>query len=400
MNKADDLYQQGYFDLARTEYETALKSMPEDCNIVERLGFICFFKGQYQKGIECFQKVIRLDPSRKKPILEYMAFSCYHLRDYAGVVRILEEGGSSRLNIEQMRRLAKEKPYRIESRTDEAVIPFLRLDPLPIVEITVNSKKISVLIDTGGCQLYIDSDFARENNIIPLSHGAGRFAGGKTGAIAFGTVEAVSLGDIMMRNVPVRIQPTRRFGRGIDGVLGTEVLMQFLPTFDYASQKLILRLKNEKHIEKLRAMRTKAKVPFIIDRIHYMQAQCFINRRGPALMFFDSGLSDTHNLALILTGAALKDLQLIKPEMTNLGTGGGTEPVKYGYVEIDSVSVSDLVQEKLKAVYNGGETFYDGEEESLLAPAGYRFYGVISHNFLKHYAWTIDFENRWFLFDC
>jgi len=395
--KADDLHAQGYFDGARTAYEAALRLAPDDPRIIERLGFIHFFKGEYAKAVECFHKVIEREPSKKKLMLAYTAFAHYHMRRYADAVATLENVGKlNLLNIEQVRLLAKEPPYRIECKSGTIVLPFLQMDPLPVIQIRVESKSLCVLLDTGGGQLILDSDFANENGIQVVSKQELKgFAGGKAGDVSFGLVRSVSLDDVTLRNVPVWILPTRRlspgFVRRIDGILGTEILMQFRPTLDFPARRLTLRLKDKQHPAQSSAEPAKAGVPFIIDCLHYMYAQCRINDRGPVLMYFDSGLADDRGASLVLNGAALADLGIAKPSLTEEGDGGGGTH-KYGYVDIHSVKVSELVQYKQKAVYSGGKG-------ALLTPSGYKTYGLLSRNFLKHYRWTIDFDNRVFLFD-
>ena len=150
LKKADELHAQGYFDRARAEYEAALRLAGEDWHVLERLGFICFFKGEYQKAVEHFRQVIRLNPERRRLMLAYIAFAHYHMRDYSQVVDTLaDRGGVSLIDIEQMRILAKRPPYQIEAKVDQTVLPFLQLDPLPMVQIEVNSKRFSVFVDTG-----------------------------------------------------------------------------------------------------------------------------------------------------------------------------------------------------------------------------------------------------------
>jgi len=41
---------------------------------------------------------------------------------------------------------------------------------------------------------------------------------------------------------------------------------------------------------------------------------------------------------------------------------------------------------------------YSSRRGSLLTPSGFKSYGMISHNFLKHHSWTIDFLRRRFPF--
>ncbi len=397
LKKADELHAQGYFDRARAEYEAALRSAEDDWHILERLGCICFFKGEYQQAVEHFRQVIRLNPERKRLMLAYIALAHYHMRNYSDVVDTLADRGRlSLVDIEQMRILAKHPPYQIEAKSDQTVLPFLQLDPLPMVQIEVNSKSLSVFVDTGGVQLIVDPEFADDVGIHPVSQQQTKgFAGGKTGEVSFAMARSASLGDVTLKNVPVWILPTRcfseDFGRTVDGVLGTEILMQFIPTIDYPNNRLILRLKNDKGLTEGIRRQAKACVPFILDGVHSMCAQCFINDVGPVLMNFDSGMADEEGASLKLSTAALAALGIEKPPLTEEGVGGaGT--FRFGYVEVDTVRVGDLVRHEQKASYSA-------DYEGSIGPFGFRSFGMVSHNFLKHYKWTIDFDRRVFLFE-
>jgi hypothetical protein len=401
LTAADHLVAQGYLDSAKHEYEKLLESTPDNPDVIEKLGFVFFLKGQYREATERFSKVIELTSSKKRTVLIYTAFANYMMGDYAGAISALESAGSPNvgvLNLEQLKRLQKQRPYQVQSSVHKQVIPFEMLDPLPVVRITVNSKALFVMIDTGGVQLVLDEKFAAENSIQPLSRQDVKgFAGDKTAAVSFAIADSLELGDITMRNVPVWLEPTRQlcpaseWGLTIDGVLGTEVLMQFLPTFDFPNRRLILRAKSGMGRAEVDAMHAKVKIPFVIDGIHNMYAQALINGKGPVMMCFDSGLADDRDASLCLWGAALRELGIPEPELTREGMGGGG-PVKYGYVDIASVKVDKLVRERQRAVYAN-------DERPLQGSAGFKTYGVISHNFLKHYSWTIDFDNRVFLFD-
>jgi tetratricopeptide (TPR) repeat protein len=397
VEKADDLQAQGDFEGARAEYQAALAMAPDDPHAVERLGFIHFLKGEYPQAIERFRQVIALRPARRRLMLAYTAFAHYHLRHYAEAADLLDElGGANLLSAEQLRLLARWTPYRIQGSAGTAILPFLQVDPLPVVEIGVNSRTISVLIDTGAGQLVLDSELAREMGVRPVSsQGVKGAAGGKTAGVSFGMVDSVSLGGTTLGKVPVWVLPTRMFssdfGRTIDGILGTEVLMQFLPTLDYPGKRLILRPRNGTGAAEAEARRAKAGITFVIEGIHYLYAPCVINGGKPVLMYFDSGLADDHGAAMALNGSALADLGIQKPSLDQEGVGIGGA-FKHGYVETDSVRVGSLEQRNLKA------TCRDGEGQ-LLKPAGYRSYGLISHHFLKRYRWTIDFDRRAFLFE-
>ena len=395
---ADDLFTQGYFKEAQERYETLSQSSPDNAEILHRLGSIRFFEGEFQKAIPYFRKVADLDPSKKKPMLAYTACACYLQKDYSNALKALKETGPvNLLNIEQVAYLAEHPPYSIDSPVDRTVVPFNKAALLPVIPIEVNSRKIFVLVDTGAVQLIIDSEHAKENGIKPIAQqtvqGA---AGGKEAPVSFAVVEAVTLGEIKVRDVPVMLAETRRFSKDfgveINGILGTELLMQFLPTLDYPNGELILRIRNEQNKAAIANTKAKVRIPFIIDGIHAMYAQCRINGKSPVLMYFDSGLADTHGASLVLTGAALADLGIAKPTEFEEGEGLGGA-VRSRYVDIDKVSVGNLIRTGQKATYQ------QGVEGTLLTYAGYKTYGIISHHFLRHYRWTIDFDNRVFLFD-
>lgn len=397
---ANDLFAHGFFEQAKKKYETLLESSPDDPQIIERLGFTYYFTGEYEKGIECFTKAVDLTPSKRKLMSAFSAFAYYLMKDYAAALNTLEQAEISAVNLlnqAQLRHLAEQPVYQIQAKVDSTVIPFKRLDPLPVVPIEVDSKRIFVLLDTGAAQLVLDSAFAQEQGIEPLGvqdvKGA---AGAKTvKGVGFGAVDSVKLGEVVIRNVPVWTSQTRAwskdFGEKIDGVLGTEILMQFLPTIDFLDEKLVLRIRNDKNIEEVANTKANARVPFVIIGTHSMYAQCCINGKGPVLMYFDSGMADDQGASLKLKGAALTDLGIERPGTEHEGYGAGGA-VKFDYVDIAEIRVGELVRSQQKAVY-------EGVEGRLMSVCGYKSYGIISHNFLKHYRWTIDFDNRSFLFD-
>jgi tetratricopeptide (TPR) repeat protein len=403
MNKSsemtDKLFAEGYFDDAQVKYEKLIESLPDDCNIIQHLAFIYYFKGQYPKALTYFEKVTQLEPSKKGMMLAYSAYAYYLMSDYGKVVTILEKTKPVNfLNKEQLKQLINTPVYQIETKITQTTIPFIQLDPTPVIEIEVNNQKIFVMIDTGGIQLALDRDFARQADVkLFATEQIKGFAGNKEASVLFGKADSVTLDAIQVKNVPVWLLDTKKmskdFGREINGILGTELLMRFIPTLDYTNKKLILRVKNENNRKEISQMPAKLRLPFILDEIHAMMAQCYINGKGPVLMYFDSGFADDHNASLVLTGAALKDLGIPKPVIDQEGIGGGDGVIKSGYVDIDQIRVGDLIQEKQRAVY------YEGVEGTLMTPSQYKTYGLISHNFLKHYIWTIDFDNRLFIFN-
>jgi hypothetical protein len=114
----------------------------------------------------------------------------------------------------------------------ETRLKFVHTEPLP-------------LLDTGG-EVILDPELAKKASVVSAGSEKGTFAGGKGADVGQGRLTSLTLGNFVVRNVPVNIQSTRRFaaaarGKQVDGILGTMLLYRFLPTFDYKDGELVLR---------------------------------------------------------------------------------------------------------------------------------------------------------------
>jgi hypothetical protein len=390
LNAADQLFAHGSLGAARQKYEALIKAVPSDPAIMERLGYICHLTGQYKEAVEWFDKASSLNPEKRISLLAYTVYSHYLMRDYARAGRALKAVESAGyqyklalLGVEQLQQLA-ETPPQIDARVDRTVVAFEALDPLPIIQIKINSRTVHAFIDTGGPQFGVDAAFAEEEKIQRLSERISHGVAGSRQKVGFGVARSVALGDVELRNVPVIIVPLRKysklFGVQIDAFLDSGTLAQFLPTLDFPRKRLILRTKTPAIREEIRRMAVKAKVSFILDDIHSMYAQCRINDREPVLLYFDSGLVDDQG-ASILTA---------RDQLVDLGIPVSSDS-KSGYADIPRVRVGALERTNVKALYGSGKQLTCCE---YIKPCG-----LIAHNFLKHYAWTIDFDSRVFLFD-
>src|SRR5204863_4160996 len=132
---------------------------------------------------------------------------------------------------------------------DSTRVTFVATDPLPIVRLSVNGREPAYFfIDTGAHQVYLDRDYAQELGIPQFGTTTASYAGGQKAQTGQGRVDSLTLGDFMVRNVPVTILPTRRFvlaGYKMDGAIGTDLFSHFLSTLDYPRGQLVLRRKTE-----------------------------------------------------------------------------------------------------------------------------------------------------------
>ncbi|MGO0862629.1 retropepsin-like aspartic protease family protein, partial [Clostridioides difficile] len=134
---------------------------------------------------------------------------------------------------------------------NETVIPFVTTDPLPVIPVEINGKRINAIIDSGAPMFVVDEKIAKEIGIKEASNNESEFAGGNTAKTGFGQADSLTIGDVNMKNIPVMLGPFDGFEDGlkaykdIHGILGTSILKEFIPTMDYPSGQLVLRPRNE-----------------------------------------------------------------------------------------------------------------------------------------------------------
>jgi len=255
-----------------------------------------------------------------------------------------------------------------------------------------------VIIDTGAEAFYLDWEVADSLGIklIEKVNEKG-FAGGKETEVGFARADSLKIGDVALRSIPVMLASVKRASDmltngkyPISGILSTGELRQFLSTIDYPNGKLVLRPKTEEGRSSLdTALEGKevTKIPFALGAIHFMVVKAKVNGKHPLNLFVDSGLADSEasvtfpKQTLNYLGIPIPDTKIL-PE--NLGgPGGGDFPV--GNFTIEELAIGALVQKNVKGVYGVFPPSIYWESEFIID-------GIISHNFLKKYSWTIDFS--------
>ena len=131
-------------------------------------------------------------------------------------------------------------------------------------------------------------------------------------------------------------------------------------------------------------------MPFYLQSTHFLLARGSLNGVGDLLFHVDSGLAGTP--AFSAPRQTLEYVGIPIPEIeAREGSIGGGGAFATGTFEIAELGLGDLVQSDLVGDFGA------------LPPQGYRMLGfiqdgLISHNFLKAYAWTLDFEGMRMVF--
>ena len=399
------LYQGGDFWQARDLLVPLILQGLDSVNLLFLMADLEYLTGNYLRAENILSHLIVDNPNdtqvqaqaRLQLILVY-----YQTGQFSKANQLFEGQDVNHPLLKLMLSFGEEKPNQQVWETNlPTSLDFLLKDPLPVLQIEVEDTPLYVLLDTGGDSLILDTEFAGSLGLEPVSTSIWRFAGGLEAEVALAKVNKLKLNQVTLHNNPVTILPTRRFSKGfaegqyqLDGILGTGVLKHFLSTVDYGNEKLILRPRDEAGkaaFEKSLKGKQASKVPFVLNQTHMMMAKGSLNDCEGLTFFVDSGLDS--EAAMTAPAQTLKDAGIPEPEVkldeNSIGGGGGN--YASGLFDIQKLGLGPLVQENLKGEF-GSETPESYWENGFIQD------GLISHRFLRKYAWTIDFDSMEMVF--
>ena len=430
--QADHLFQSGSFGEAQRAYADIAAQDPKDFHAASQLGHIALLSNKLDDAEPWLRKALDLkhgDADAKIMLAETL----YRKNDFFHAARALQGLGPDdaklknylTLNEAKLESFRDEDPYKFERDAGESTrLPFIKSDPLPVVNVRVNGgRDVAFFIDTGGSELLLDSEFARELNVKPMSSVEGTFSGGQHAQVESGRVDSLTLGSWTLRNIPVGMMPLRSLSSGfgvkqINGCIGTNVLYQFLSTIDYRTGELILRKKNAANLKRFDAAggpsgapgvgrrsggrNTQPKnppganntavtngivVPMWMAGDHFMVAWGRVNTQPISLFFVDSGLAGA-GVKLAESAIQQAGIHLDESKATEGQGGGGM--LKIIPYTVAQFTVGEIMEQNVPGLYDGP---FPWENEF-----GFHLAGMFGSDFLKHYAVTFDFTNMRIIF--
>jgi Aspartyl protease len=356
---ADRLFNAGDFSAAATAYAAVLGANPNDAQATRRLGALRLYENDLGAAATLLNKAATLDPSS------------------AAVTSLLAE----------VKRRQAEAAKRIAVSGDEVAVPFVVTDPLPVVHVRLNATEdATFIIDTGAPDIVLSDTLAKRLGVKAEAAGMGTFAGGKQAAFSKANVQSIALGSATAYDVSATILPMPQIipQVQVDGIVGTGLLERFLATLDYPKRQLTLRPRNigvSAAFEAAATVDQAVSVPCWLVGDHFVFATAQVNSALPGLFLFDSGLAGGG----IMPSKTLIDAAHITLDEAHASTGmGGGGPVRAVPFVASSVAVGSAVQRNVPGLYT--------PEGSPLGIFPFTVQGVISHDFLKHYAYTVDFD--------
>lgn len=197
-------------------------------------GDAAFARGDFQTAFREYNDAIARDPADEDAVLGLGTLDLYrndwkNARTYLTRARTLSPNDprvQTRLAVLEDR-LPQPHRYAFDLQNGRTDIPFAAIDPLPIVRATIAGRTFTFVVDTRA-------------GSIDLTPAAAQSIGIPNG----GVVPSIAFPGLTVTNVPAESSKVS-YSTGsiaVDGAIGTVFLSHFLSTFDYAHDRLTLRL--------------------------------------------------------------------------------------------------------------------------------------------------------------
>lgn len=352
----DDSFKSGDFTGAATAYRARLAANPNDAAAQLGVARIELYSNHLDAAERAARAAIALDPND------------------AAAQRVI-------MGVTQRRAVLAESAH-LNVPAAGVRIPFIAIDPLPLMQITINGRPANVLLDTGGPDITVDPDFAREAGIATRATGQmGTFAGNRQAAMVTTQIKSVVAGGVTVSNLRADVMPSHGLdffpGRKVDAVMGTTFLSRFLATIDYPHNQLILQPRSS-HVS---APSNATTMPFWFVGDHFLFARGTLNADENVIMLIDSGMAGggfgPNND--VIQSAHVKTF----PDRATQGIGGGG-PVTIVPAVADRLCLGTLCQNAVEGSYS--------PSGSPLQIFPFHVEATVSHTFLKRYAVSLDFD--------
>jgi predicted aspartyl protease len=398
IDSAERFFQMGKLAEAGKLYSQIVIQNPKDYSATLQLGRIALLSNRLDDAQKWLEKAIALKPGDADA--KVMLAEAFYRRDdfqkaaasLNGVdVRsnklIMEQYPS--LNVAKLESFKGQTPYELQGNGTSTRLKFVRTEPLPVVSVRVNGgDEVTFFIDTGGSEVALDTEFAKELGVPQFGAVQGTFSGGQHAEVQQGRIESLTVGDWTIKNLPTAMLPLRELSQGlgvkqINGIIGTTLFYHFLTTMDYPRGELVLRRKDAKSLEEFKKSPGKrVAVPIWMASDHFMVGWGRVETLPPALLFVDTGLTGA---GVKLAESVIKEAGIkLEESKASEGAGGGGK-LKIVPYTVHHISFGDIKEENVPGLYDGPFPW-----ENMF---GFHLAGMVGHDFFKPYAVTFDFQN-------
>ena len=399
IDSANRLFEVGKFAEAGELYARIETQDPKNYSAVLQLGRIALLSNRLDDAQKWLEEAIALQPGDDDA--KVMLAEAFYRRDNfqraAASLNGVDVSSNKlivsqypTLNVAKFESFKGQTPYEVEGNGQSTRLKFLKSDPLPLVSVRANGgDEVTFFIDTGGSEVALDTDFAKELGLPQFGKVQGTFSGGEHADVQQSRIESLTVGDWTIKNLPIVTLALRKlsesFGvKRIDGIIGTTLFYHFLATLDYPRGELVLRRKKTAEDLKQFAAASSGKsvaVPFWIASDHFMVGWGRVETIPPTLLFIDSGLAGA---GVKLAESVIKEAGIkLEEDKAYEGAGGGGK-LKIVPYTVRRLSLGAIQEDNVAGLYDGPFPW----ENTF----GFHLAGMVGHDFFKPYAVTFDFD--------
>ena len=182
---ADGLFQDGKFAEAGELYSRIVAENPKDHSALLQLGRIALLSNRLDDAQKWLQAAIDLKPDDADAKV-MLAEAFYRRDDFQRAAASLNgvDVNSNKLlisqyptlNVAKLESFKGQTPYEVQGDGQTTHVKFIKTDPLPLVSVRVNGgEDVTFFIDTGGSEVALDTEFAKELGLPQFRRSAGHF---------------------------------------------------------------------------------------------------------------------------------------------------------------------------------------------------------------------------------
>ena len=404
LDYAEILFQLGNFPQSQEILKPLLadeKTFPGAIHLSAQIEYV---NGNYSEAERLYEILANQFPEFKEKAEYGLEYVYYQTNQYFKVQNLSIASDCTSGIGAMMRAFGHKKPYQIDwFESETAIIPFLKTDPLPLIQAEIEGQMHNFIVDTGAGETYLDDKLATSLGIETIAEDKGVYAGGVSAITDYGILESITLNGVKISSVPVNLMSMDSFSSVYDnefkisGIIGIGIFKQLLATMDYPEGQLILSPRdgqsgnspNNREAQNKNAI----ELPFILASTHLMISKSEINGKE-VNVFLDSGLAADEAILLPKDTMHYTNIPIPATENVTSVGGGGVGEIPTGHFNVDSFRLGAGTEAKnISGLYGVfPESYYFDENIGFFIDA------LVSHNFLKDYQWTIDFDSMMMTF--
>ena len=379
----DQLFAAAWFAAADRGYARQLRHDPDNAHALAQRGYIAVLSNRFGAAETFLTKALQLAPD--DGFSRGQLADCYVRQDqFARAVPLLRQlGDAADVAAATQYAALTGVPYQLRG-AENTRVPIVAIDPLPIIEASLNGVRRPFVFDTGATTINFSQDLADELGMIAVSSVTGRSGDGQVATLNFGILESLRIGEIEVRNFPVSwgmfTEPAPPNGPMPMGAIGTVFFYHFLTTLDYQGRGFVLRRKSDAGLRRFQAAARRKgyrSSPLWLAE-HFPCTLGSLDNFGPRVVSMDTG---GQGIGISCTEQVAQEAGIPVDDQHLTWSNGAWHPS----ISPDRIALGDAVGRHVPGVVT--------TQQPGNGPNGFRFQNTanFTHEFFKPFAVTLDF---------